>query len=280
MKPLFLRKMNEIHRQYKKVGIIVLAKALDDICPNFYGEAEEDKKSKIKERVEFFKHSEVELDTEWKELEKEADAELKQFLKERDIIFTKIAKTHNSERIKQKIAGFETKKQARVDYLSRKLERDTEALKEKMIGLKKNTKKYQQLNAKINQLQKTTSSKIKKTELRYNTIIKNTMNSDNTERVAHRLGQSKAVWERKYKELKDKYLVKEIIHNNKRMEFDQIRIAMEGFANEAKYFKDWCILSEVPLKACYTEAIKRARMVNRDTSEIERVLEKIKEGVV
>lgn len=272
--------MNEIHTQYKKLGIMVIAKSLDDICPNYLGEAEEDKKLKIKERIAFFQTTEVELDKEWEELEKEAKTELEQFIKERDTIFSKIAKTNNSERIKQKIAGFETKKQARVDYLSRKAEREIESLREKLIGLKRNTKKYSQLTSKINQTQKLTANKIKKTELRYNTIIKNTMNSDNAERVAHRLEQSKAVWKRKYQELKDKHLVKETIHNNKRMEFDQIRIALSGFANEVQYFKEWCTLSEVSLKQCYTEAIKRATMIKGDTSQIEEVLKNITAGVI
>ena len=270
--------MNEVQTQYKKLGIMVLAKALDDICPNFAGEAEEEKRLRIKERISFYSKSEVELDKEWKELDKEATRELSKFIKERDTIFSKIGKTNNSERVKQKIAGFEQKRQARVDYLARKSERDTELLKERLSELKKGTKKYSQIAAKITQVQKTTENKIKKTELRYNTIIKNTMNSDNSERVAHRLEQSKAVWERKYKELRDKHLVKETIHNNKRMEYDQIRIALNSFAQEVDFIKHWCIISDVTLKECYSEAVKRTRMVKRDASQIEAVLKNIVAG--
>lgn len=259
---------------------MVLAKALDDICPTFHGEAEEEKRLKISERVQSFAKYEVELDKEWEELEKEAVQELDNFVKERDTIFSKIAKTNNSERVKAKIDGFESKKQARVEYLARKMDRDIEALKEKLVGLKKGTKKYAQIAGKIQQIEKTTASKIKKTELRYNTIIKNTMNSDNAERVAQRLEQSRAVWERKYRELKEKHLVKETIHNNKRMEFDQIRIAINSFSNEVEHIKHWCTLSDVTLKECYTEAIRRAKMVNRDYSGIEKVLGQISAGAI
>jgi hypothetical protein len=259
---------------------MVLAKALDDICPTYQGEDKEEKELKIKERIAFYKDSEVELDKEWNELEKEAETELKNFVKERDTIFSKIAKTNNSERIKLKIAGFEAKKKTRVEYLSRKLDRDLESLKEKLSETKKGTKKYTQLSNKAVSLKKSIEGKIKKTELRFNTIIKNTMNSDNSERVANRLEQSKAVWERKFNELREKHLVKETIHNNRRMELDQIRIALRGFGDEVEYIKHWCTLAEVTLKECYTEAIKRGRMVNRDVSKLETVLEEIKLGVV
>jgi hypothetical protein len=106
------------------------------------------------------------------------------------------------------------------------------------------------------------------------------MNSDNSERVAQRLEQSKAVWERKYNELKDKHLVKESVHNHKRMEYDQIRIAINSFSNEMEDISHWCTLSDVTLKECYTEAVKRAKMVNRDYSGIEKVLQEISTGVI
>jgi ferredoxin len=270
--------MNEIHTQYRKLGIMVLAKALDDICPTFQGEAEEEKRLKIADRISSFAKSEVELDKEWDELEKEAKEELENFLKERDTIFSKISKTNNSEKIKSRIEGFESKKQARVEYLARKMERDVESLKAKLSQLKKGTKKYSQIASKVTQTEKATASKIKKTELRYNTIIKNTMNSDNSERVTQRLAQSRVVWDRKYRELMEKHLVKETIHNNKRMEHDQIRIAINSFSNEVEHIKHWCTLCDVTLKECYTEAIKRAKMVNRDYSGIEKVLQEISAG--
>lgn len=259
---------------------MVLSKALDDICPTFQGETEQEKQLKIKERIKFFKKSEAALDQEWEDLERDAIDELDNFIKERDTIFGKIAKTNNSAKVRQKIQGFEEKKQGRVDYLARKMDRDLALLKEKLSTAKKDSKKYIHLTGKMRLLQKTVESKIKKTELRYNTIIKNTMNSDNSERVAQRLIQSKAVWARKYQELMDKHLVKESIHNNKRMEFDQMRIAMRGFAEEVEHIKHWCTISDITLKACYTEAVKRATMIGMDTSKIEKVLENIVSGEI
>lgn len=271
--------MNEEFVQYRKLGITVLSKALDDICPTYQGETEEDKKLKIEERISFYKQNEIDLDKEWQELEKEATDELKSFIKERDTIFSKIAKTDNSSRIQTKIKGFEAKKTARVEYLTRKFEREDAALRKKLTEAKEGSKKYQQITTKLAELDKTTKDKIKKAELRYNTIIKNTINSDNSERVAARLQQSREVWERKYNELRDKHLTKETIHNNKRMELDQIRIAIRGFVEELDSFKHWCTLSDVTLKECYLEAIRRAKMVKRDTKELEGVLTKIINGV-
>jgi len=255
---------------------MVLSKALDDLCPTFYGEAEEDKQLKIKERIAFFKKSEVELDAEWEVLETEAQEELDNFEKERNNIFSKIERTNNSERVKSKISGFEDKKKARVDYLYRKMEREISLLNEKIPSM--DERRASQALARIESLKTSTEAKIKKTELRYNTIIKNTMNSDNSERVAERLEQSKKVWERKYNELRDKYLVKESIYNNKRMEFDQIRIACQGFIEEGKSIKHWCTLSEIPVKTCYKEAVKRTKMINRDYSKLEEILKDIISG--
>lgn len=74
---------------------MVLAKALDDICPTFQGEEEEEKTLKIKDRVAFFARSEVDVDKEWEDLESEAKLELQDFIKERDTIFVKLAKEWN-----------------------------------------------------------------------------------------------------------------------------------------------------------------------------------------
>ncbi len=270
--------MNEIHTQYVKLGVMILKKALDDICPTYEGEEEEEKKLKIAERIKFFSMSEVLLDKEWKELEKEAEAEVRNFKKERDTIFSKIAKTNNSAKVQVKVDSFEVKKQARVEYLTRKMDKTIETFTEALSDVEKGTKKHIQAEAKIKQLEAVVIGKIKKTELRYNTIIKNTLNSDNSERVAQRLEQSKAVWARKYNELRDKHLTKETIHNHRRMEFDQIRTAIDGFPREIEHIRHWCTLSQVAMKDCYTQAIKRAKMVERDYSNIEKALKEISAG--
>lgn len=259
---------------------MVLAKALDDICPTYTGETEQDKKLKIEDRIESFSRYEVQLDKEWEEMEQDAKNELQSFIKERDTIFSKIRKTNNSTKVEEKIRRFEDKKQERVDYLARKLERDLEEVQKKMASLKKGTKKYLQLEAKTKELKRSTREKIKKSEFRYNTIIKNTINSDNSKRVEQRLEQSKKVWERKFLELKEKHLTREYIHNNRRMEYDQIRIALKSFENEVEDIRHWCTLADITLKECYTEAIKRAKMVGRDSSKIKKVLDKILKGEI
>lgn len=268
----------EENYKYQKLGLIVLAKALDDICPTFNGEAKEDKAFKIKERIKTFKLTETELDDEWRQLEKEATEEVKNFEKEKSSLISKIQRTKNTNKVRLKVSDFEIKKSERVNYLLRKLDRESQSLKAKLEVLDTNSKKYKQLASKLDRLQITTDEKIRKSESRFNTIIKNTMNSDNTEKIAKRLLISEEVWQRKYKELEEKHLLKESIHNNRRMELDQIRIAVDGFVNETDSIKHWCLVSGVTLKDCYKEVARRLDLINRDNSVIIEILEKIRMG--
>ena len=75
-----------------------------------------------------------------------------------------------------------------------------------------------------------------------------------------------------------KHSVKEEIFNNRSMELDQIRIAMDGLLHESDEIQHWCTLSGITLKECYTEAIKRATMVKRDTEKLKQVLKSIVAG--
>lgn len=272
--------MTEESFKHRKLAIMTLAKALDDICPTYDIETPETKKVKIKERIEFFAKSEQELDQEWELLKKTASEELQLFKAEREEVFAKIAATDNSERVKVKVLAFERKKQERVDYLVRKLERDVATIQMKMELFRPGTKKHAQLSNRVEVVHNQAMDKIRKTEHRYNTIIKNTMNSDNSERVAKRLELSKSVWTRKYNELIAKYEAQEEIFQNKSMIYDQIRIAIAGFEDHLDYFKHWCIMADVPVKICYEEAIRRAKKVDRDTSGMEEVLKRVlQEGV-
>lgn len=272
--------MTEEFLKYRKMAIMVLAKALDDICPTFDIETADDRKRLIDERIAFFARTEVELDAEWQILERNAAEELERFKIERDEIFSKIALTDNSARVAAKVAKFEEKKLARVEYLMRKLERDVAVLEMRMELFKQGSRKYAQLNARKESLHRNTMERIRRTEHRYNTIIKNTMNSDNSDRVANRLAMSRKVWERKFKELVAKHEAQEEVFSNKSMIYDQIRLSMAGFEQELDYFKHWCIIADVPLRLCYEEAIRRAKKVKRSTSKLEEVLSIIlKEGV-
>lgn len=272
--------MTEDFLKYRKLAIMVLAKALDDICPTFDIETQEDRKRLIQERIEFFEGTERDLDAEWEILERNAAEELARFEIEREEIFGKIAKTDNSERVAKKVEIFEKKKQQRVDYLVRKLERDVAVIQMRMELFKEGSRKYAQLAGRVESLHNSAMERIRRTEHRYNTIIKNTMNGDNSERVLKRLEMSKKVWERKYKELKSKHGTQEDVFNNKSMIYDQIRLSMRSFETELDYFKHWCIMADVPLRVCYQEAIRRAKKVKRDTSKLEEVLQIIlKEGV-
>lgn len=259
---------------------MVLAKALDDICPTFEIESAEDRKRLIQERIEAFEVYERELDEDWELLEKSAYDEIERFEQERDEIFDKIAKTDNAERVLRKVQSFEKKRAARVEYLHRRLERELASINGKIPLFKEGSKKQEQLYHRLDFLKEQYEDKIRRAEHRYNTIIKNTLNSENSERVKARLENSRQVWKRKFNELEERHRTQEDIFNNKSMVFDQIRIALKGFEEELDYFKHWCIIADVPLRLCYKEAIRRARMVKRDTSRLEEVLRKIiEEGI-
>lgn len=247
----------ELSYKYRKLGLTTLQKALDEICPKI-----EDKEL-IKERALMFNGFEEELDQEWEELEEEAAHELNLFKEERDLILSKIEKTRNTSRVQNKVDGFELKKQKRVEYLSKK---KTEAIQSALTDLKRD------------KITKQFNDKIKRSETRYNTIINNTLNSDNSDSVSRRLEVSRKIWERKYKELKFKFELKEAIHNNKRMEYDQIRLAVLGFEEEFERIALWCVLSGVSTLDCYKEVKNRMNMIGLNTVVIDEIIEDIKIG--
>lgn len=266
----------EENYKYQKLGIIALSKALDDICPTFENEPEEIREHLIKERIKFFKIQEKELDREWREMEAEALAEVRQFKKDRDRIFKKLEKTVKTKKIEAKVKDLQHRKQNRIEYLQSKKTLEESKLTEKLGTLEKNSKKYQQASKKLSKLSEAMQDKIRKAEIRFNTIINNTLNSDNSKRVEERLKASHEVWERKYQKLKNKFNDRELIHNNKRFELDQVRLAIEGFVDpvrvvkgkEVDIIKHWCTISGVSIKSCYTSVKERILMVEREVPEI------------
>lgn len=264
--------MNE---QYRKLAITVLAKALDDICPKFLDDSPEEREQKIQERIKFFALTEPEIDTEWEQLEIEAEKELKEFIKERELLIKKIKETDNSKKVEKRANFFEKQKQKRIIALHKKLSDSISLTSDKLKETREGTKKHAQLSAKLQNLEASLDSKIRKTEARYNTIIKNTLNSENSAKIEYRIAQSKRVWEKKYEELRDKHRIKESIHENRRMELDQIRIALKGFEEELPYIEHWCLTAGVSLKRCYTEVINRAKLVKRDTKKLEKILKEV-----
>lgn len=252
----------ELAYRYQKLSLTVLQKALDEICPKFEDE------EKVKERIELFEVYELELDEEWEELEREAERELELFYEERNLIFSKIERTKNSNKVQSKVDGFETKKQRRVEYLHRK--------RDQLLGsIPLDDEKLEQKRERINNQY---DEKIRKSEIRFNTIINNTLNTDNTENVARRLEQSKKVWDRKYEELKHSFELREIIHNNKRMEFDQIRLAVQGFEEEFERVALWCLMGGVTPLSCYVQVKERMEMIGLETLKIDTMISDIRAG--
>jgi chromosome segregation ATPase len=264
----------EENYKVRKLSLTILSKALDDICPKFDREPPETKEQLIKERISFFKAQEKELDREWRELEREAQYELSQFKKDKQQVLKKLEKTRKTSRIKSKIKELEHKKTLRISYLQKKKQTAIKDLQKQLSALNSESKKYKQINKKLNTL---VITKVEKSENRYNTIISNTKNSDNGNKVNERIEYSKVVWDRKFNKLKNKFTEREIIHENKRFEQDQIRMAIQDFEEQIELYKHWCIWAGVSLRTCYTSVKDRMNMLGRTSEKIDALLEKIKE---
>lgn len=266
----------EENYKYRKLCLTVLSKTLDDICPKFDGETEKTKSQLIKERIKTFKNNERELDKEWQELEEEAELELRQFHANREKILKKIERTRKTEKIEAKVKELNHKKHIRVSYLIQKQKDMNEIFSSQLKELEKDSRAYKQLKRKISTYNNSIQDKIRKTEFRYNTIINNTLNSDNSEKVKERIEQSIRVWDRKFDKLKAKFIEREIIYENKRFELDQIRMAIEDFEEQLPRMMHWCLMAGVSLKDCYTSVVERMRMVERESEKINTILERIK----
>lgn len=254
----------EENYKYQKLGLAVLSKALDDICPTFENEPSEIRENLIKERVIFYKQQERDLDKEWRYMEREATSEVKEFERDRDKIIKKLEKTVKTKRIQIKVKDLEHKKQQRLEYLQQKKLHEERNLTERLTKLNPTSKKYIQISKKLKNFSESMEDKIRKSEIRYNTIINNTLNSDNTEKVTKRLEHSKKVWDKKYEKLKAKYEDRENIYHNKRFELDQIRMSINGFVEEVDRIRHWCLISGVSVKACYNSVKQRILMVGRE----------------
>lgn len=265
--------------KHQKFGLIVLSKALDDICPRYSNEPPTLKKQLIDERIKLFRDNEKELDKEWINLETEASKAVRKFKKEKQAVLSQISLTLNTKRVAKRVKNFEEKKQNRLTYLNQKLTIETKKLNGEMSVLLPISKRYAQKKKKLERITKNINDKIRKSELRFNTFISNALKSDNSSIVAQRIALHENAWEKKWKSLKSQYLFLEEAHNNKRFEDDQIRLAIQGFVEETERIQHWCLVSQVSLKDCYREARERLALVKRKIPDIEAAYEKIEQGI-
>jgi hypothetical protein len=267
----------EENYRHRKLALVTLSKALDDICPKFDEEPEEIRKTLYKERVTLFDKQEKELDKEWEQLDKEALYEVRKFNTSRSVLFKKIEKTDKTNRIKKKVNELEKKLKSRIVYLENKEKEFQKKIRTELKKVEVGSKEEAQLLKKTVSFSKTIETKIQKSIERYNKIINNFRISNNSERVKVRLEHSKEVWDRKYEKLKSKFMEKELIHENKRFELDQIRLAVQGFEEELPKIKHLCTMAGVPLLECYKEAIARLNLLGRKSEKMENIIQEIRE---
>ena len=262
----------EENYKYRNASLTILAKALDDICPKFEGEPETVRNSLIKDRKKFFKQQEQLLDKEWGALDREATRELKKLNTERRAVISKIKGSKKTSKIKSKITSLELNMNNRLRYLNEKMDAEVKDLKEKALEFDESSKKYLQIQKKIDKTITSYQNKIESTKNRYKVIIDNVQSTDNSNKIEERIEHSKDVWKRKYLKLKDQFEEKESIHNTKRFEQDQVRLAVQGFVEEIPRIKHFCLMAGVPLRTCYQEVNKRLELLGRKPLDLDTLL--------
>ncbi len=266
----------EENYKHRKLALVALSKALDDICPRFETEPEEIRQQLIKERINEFKVNEKELDAEWQRLEKEALRDVKKLKKNAQTITNKLEKTRKTKRIASKVKDLQHKKRKRLLYLQQKLSIEVKKLNQQLSNLNPSSKKHAQITRKLNNLQSSMKSKMEKSEKRYDIIIQNTLNSDNSKLVDARIKNSEEVWKKRAKRLEKQWRDKELIFENKSYDLDQIRLAIQGFVEETDRIKLLCEMAGVNLLVCYLSVRERLWMIGRNSLEINNLIEKIK----
>lgn len=271
--PFFIMILNtEAHYKHRTLALSILQKALDDICPKFDNEDLTVKSQLIRERRIFFNTHERLIDKEWKSLEKEAQADLKKLERERIQSLSKIEKTRKTRRIEIKLQQLVRNRNKRIKYLKDKLAKETKILSSQLKTLKKDDKKFSQIQSKLEKITESINNKIVSATERYEKIIANTKNSDNQASVEHRVTQAKKMWQKKKAKLARQYEEREVIHENKRFELDQVRVAVESFYLHKERILHWCLVAGIPPKVCYEEAKSRLSLLGKNSPEIENVL--------
>lgn len=262
----------EENYKYKNLSLTVIAKALDDICPKYENEPQNIRDSLIKERISFFAASEKALDKEWNTLNKEADKEVANLNKERTQVIKKLERTKKTARIKLKVKSLERNRDKRIKYLQNKLKNESLRLTQQLKTLNPTTKKYKQIKRKSDRFTVSINTKIETAKERYTKIINNTLASDNSANVDERIKQSKKVWDKKFKKLERQFHEKETIHNNKRIDDDQIRLAVQGFVEERDRINHWCLMIGINPRICYQEVQDRLKLLGRNSLEIDELV--------
>jgi hypothetical protein len=136
------------------------------------------------------------------------------------------------------------------------------------------------VNAKKRQFDREEQRKIEFTQRRYAVIISNVKKTDNRAKVDERLKESQEVWARREQRLREKFALRQQNHNHKRIEQDQVRLALEWFIYDIDKVNHWCMLAGISLMTCYYGVRRRLEMLSRACPEIDEVLQRIKAGEI
>ncbi len=265
----------EENYKHRNIGLHVLARALDDICPKFEHEPPNIRAELIKEREQQFKEQEYLLDKEWEELEKEAEKAVQLLDKEREQVIKRLRKTRNTSKIKAKIKALKRNRDSKIKYLKTRQTNQTTELKRLLKQFDKTNKKFAQTKSKINFVTENTLKSISNVKERYQKIIEKVLATDNAKKIEQRIENSIKIWEAKKQKLKIQYQEREKVFNNKRRELDAIRVAVEGFVFEFSSVEKWCNLVGVRPKVCYIEAKERLSLLGRNSKELNDLVDKL-----
>jgi hypothetical protein len=276
---------------HRRLAFEVLSRAFDDICPvEEPGEQLKTPEEReafmreqlevIKQRVQRYQIYETELDREWDFLEKQSQLEYEKFVAERDSTFERIRSTHNVTRIVVGVSRYESQKRSRINSIHSRInsERAIYLKRVEKIRERGDTVLQQDIDTKLREFDRILQHRVKATTERYDSFIRNLESTDNGITVQRRIENSKLVWKRREAELVEKWKVREANHNSKRMEFDQIRLAVDWFTYDVDKVAFWCDVAQIPLIQCYEGVKRRLDLIGRHVQEFEETLKQVKAG--
>lgn len=276
-------------RNYQRLALHLLSRALDDICPleimdEDTGELIENKLSeqveKIKDRAQKFTLDEKELDEEWDSIYQKAEDEWNTFLKERKSAFSRIEKTRNRDKVNSKIITHKSNRKLRILRIEKDLIKKKKEYEQKVLKAARKGKPIKEdvIKRKIASLERYSAKRMQSSIKHYENMIKNAEALENTEHVNRRLQESKEIWARREREIKEKYALKVFTFNHKSIEQDQIRLSLYWFIDDIKKVNFWCLLAGVSLEQCYDAVKRRLALLDRTSPEIEDIIQQIKSG--
>jgi hypothetical protein len=276
---------------YTQLGIEILSKALDDICPRFVEyNSKFDKLTRLaaKEAERFcgkihlgqVRYIKNRFDSAWNQIES-------QYLQKRSALEQQFKSTIQKIKLADNTLEIDLKldKAMQVwDNRKKSLERRIQA-RRRGFTVRVDSQKGQKYtpeevkDLKVG-LENKIAREIREFEKKREVALEKIKQSYNFQRNLERLTEKQVVYETKLKNLEKSFARQVDIFNKQIADEDLFGAALDWFVNDIDKVNFWCTLVKVPLNVCYHGVKERLDLMKFESEKIDKILLKLKTGEI